>query len=179
MCNRVFRWEQKEGKNIVSFLFFIVLSQVPQEKKKEKSDMKRLRRGADDEGEGADGDDDGDDDELDIDQGDGGDDDDEGKSHRKAELSKDFFQIIENGADADADDGDRVDYEDLMMPAAMAQGGNDDHLHNPAGGPRSNSKKKAKTLLELAQGPNRDAATNMIEDSVYAMAIVCNFVSFR
>ena len=168
-------------KERISFHFYSSLSSPKSpRRKKRKSDMKRLRRGADDEGEGADGDDDDDgDDELDIDQGDGGDDDDEGKSHRKAELSKDFFQIIENGADADADDGDRVDYEDLMMPAAMAQGGNDDHFHNPAGGPRSNSKKKAKTLLELAQGPNRDAATNMIEDSVYAMAIVCNFLSFR
>ncbi len=133
--------------------------------------MKRLRSGADEEQEDVE-----DDEELDLDQEEDGDDD-EGNRRKPAELSKDFFQVIENGANADDDDGDRVDYDDLIMPATMAQGANEDHASKTA--VRTNPKRKAKTLLELAQGPNRDAATNMIEDSVYAMAIVCNFLSFR
>ncbi len=137
--------------------------------------MKRSRRGVEDEKAEEDVEDDNDE-ELDLDQEDDGDDD-EGKTRKPADLSKDFFQVIENGADANNDDGDRVDYDDLIMPATLAQGTNDERPSNTSA--RSNSKKKAKTLLELAQGPNRDAATNMIEDSVYAMAIVCNFVSFR
>jgi hypothetical protein len=131
--------------------------------------MKRSRHDEEDAGEEIDGD--GDDEINDDDNAQNDDDDDNGKLP-SAMLSKDFFEAIESDvipAEVVVDDGaDRVNYDDLIMhedPAPEAQ-------------PKK-PKRKAKSLLELAQGPNRDAATNMIEDSVYAMAIVCNFVSFR
>lgn len=35
------------------------------------------------------------------------------------------------------------------------------------------------TLIELTQGFNRDAAKQQIEEIVYGIAVVCNFIAFR
>lgn len=41
------------------------------------------------------------------------------------------------------------------------------------------TRKKLKTLRELAEGPNKEAALNEIEDKVYTIATLMNFIALR
>jgi len=57
--------------------------------------------------------------------------------------------------------------------AAAAEDDDDDNEAASAG------KKKLKTLRELAEGPNKEAALNEIEDKVYTIATLMNFIALR
>ena len=42
-----------------------------------------------------------------------------------------------------------------------------------------NKPKRLKTLAELKEGPNKDAAENEIEDKTYTIGVLCNFLAYR
>ena len=61
----------------------------------------------------------------------------------------------------------------------LAEEEEDDGHHFAAAGGGDSPRKRLKTLRELAEGPNREAALNEIEDKVYTLMTLFNFIALR
>lgn len=81
-----------------------------------------------------------------------------------------------------------IDYPDHLLsdgalaaatatPTRHEQAHEDDDCGDNEG--EQKEKKRLKTLRELAEGPNKEAALNEIEDKVYTIATLMNFIALR